>query len=381
MLFRPLNLAISKDRSQSLIDDDEIINYLTSDDYTGADSALKNSDLYSVINQVSGDIAACRFTTKKNAVQKLLDSPASTTNKRSFWQYISAQLLLDGNAYAYIWRNLNGLPLRLEALRPSQVATYLLDDGSGLIYNLNFDEPNINTMQNVPQSNILHFRLLSKTGGMLGISPLTALKDELSIKKSSNNLTLNALSKAIMPNGLLKIKGMGLLDPETRAAQSRGFLRQLNSSRGPVVLDDLSDYEPLEIKSDVSKLLASTDWTSKQIAKVYGIPDSYLNGQGDQQSSLEMIEGMYANALNRYVQAIQSEIEDKLKTTVNVDISPAIDQDGSSYAKIVGTLTGRGAITGQQATFLLKNNGFLPDDVPDFDINMATRKGGDNSGN
>ena len=64
------------------------------------------------------------------------------------------------------------------------------------------------------------------------------------------------------------------------------------------MLDDLESYTPLELQADVAKLLSQVDWTTTQIAKVYGVPDSYLNGQGDQQSSLTMIQGFYSNALN-----------------------------------------------------------------------------------
>lgn len=380
-IFKSLNQASAKPApAQSLTEDSAILNFLRPDGYASADDALKNSDLYSIINQVSGDIATCRFTASQRRTQRLLNDPSVTTNRRGFWQYLSAQLLLDGNAYAYIWRNTNGAPVRLEALRPSQVTTFLLQDGRGLIYDLNFDEPDVGLMRAVPQADLLHFRLLSKTAGMTGLSPLTALQDELNIKKSSNNLTLNALSKAILPNGILKVKGSGLLSPKDRSSLSNEFEQQVNQSRGPVILDDLSDYESLEIKSDVSKLLASTDWTSKQIAKVYGIPDSYLNGQGDQQSSIEMIEGIYANALNRYVQVIQAEIEDKLHSDIVVDVTPAIDQDGSTYAKMVATMTSRGAITGEQADFLLRQKGFLPKDTPKYDPALAhTTRGGDNT--
>lgn len=66
-------------------------------------------------------------------------------------------------AFIYRWRNINGIDNHWEYLRPSQVSAYLLDDGSGLIYNITFDEPKIGVKMNVPQNDILHFRLLSKT--------------------------------------------------------------------------------------------------------------------------------------------------------------------------------------------------------------------------
>lgn len=387
MLFKPIkrrNNSLSIGGGQKIeFTDPAIVDFLHAKDYTSADKALENSDLYSVINQISADIATSHFTASMKRTQALIDNPSSTTNPHAFWQSVVAQLLLDGNSYAYMWRNINGQVVRLEYLRPSQVSAFLLDDGSGLVYNITFDEPKIGVVQNVPQGDLLHFRLLSTSGGMIGRSPLLSLQNELNIKNSSNGLTLQALGKAIVPNGVLHIKGAGLLSTDEKIAQSDGFQKQANSSAGPVILDDLSEYTPLEIKSDVSKLLASTDWTSKQVAKVYGISDSYLNGTGDQQSSINMVEGVYANSLNRYARVIQSEMSSKFSADIQVDVSPAIDQDQSSYIGVLANAVKGSMITPEQANYLLHKKGFLTDDVPLFqpsDVVGGTLRGGENNG-
>lgn len=387
MLFKPIkrhnnSLSIGGDREIAFTDP-AIVDFLHAKDYTSADKALENSDLYSVINQISADIATSHFTASMKRTQALIDNPSSTTNPHAFWQSMVAQLLLDGNSYAYMWRNINGQVVRLEYLRPSQVSAFLLDDGSGLVYNITFDEPKVGVVQNVPQGDLLHFRLLSTSGGMVGRSPLLSLQNELNIKNSSNGLTLQALGKAIVPNGVLHIKGAGLLSTDEKIAQSDSFQKQANSSAGPVILDDLSEYTPLEIKSDVSKLLASTDWTSKQVAKVYGISDSYLNGTGDQQSSINMVEGVYANSLNRYARVIQSEMSSKFSADIQVDVSPAIDQDQSSYIGVLANAVKGGMVTPEQANYLLHKKGFLTDDVPLFqktDVTTSSMKGGDDNG-
>ncbi|NVO88944.1 phage portal protein [Lactobacillus rhamnosus] len=352
--------------------------------YVTANKALQNSDLYATIYQLSADLATCYWRSSQPRTQTLLDHPSATTNRQAFWQAIAAQLLLDGNAYAYIWRNqLTGQPVRLEYMRPSQVSAFLLDDGTGLAYNLSFDEPDIAPIYQAPQSDILHFRLLGVgNGGQVGRSPLLALQSELNIKGNANDLTMSALQKAITANGTLTVSGGSLLNIKEKIALSKGFMQQVKSSDGPVVLDDLTKYEPLQVNSDVSQLLSSTDWTSKQIAKAYNIPDSYLNGQGDQQSSLTMIEGMYANSLNRYAQAMVAELNDKFAADINVDIQPAIDQDRSSYLTAVGAGVKNGAIQAKQADWLLRNVGFLPDGAPAFDPKAvapvtSSTKGGD----
>nr|WP_325175447.1 hypothetical protein [Limosilactobacillus reuteri] len=51
----------------------------------------------------------------------------------------------------------------------------------------------------------------------------------------------------------------------------------------------MEEYTPLEVKSNVAQLLNQVNWTGAQIAKVYGVSDSIINGQGDQQSSIQMM--------------------------------------------------------------------------------------------
>lgn len=357
-------------------------NDLSVSDYVSADTALKNSDIFSLISQLSADLALVKLNADKDRAQNLIDNPSNLTNGFSFWQGMFAQLLLDGNAYAYRWRNINGVDLYWEFLRPSQVQTLLLEDGSGLTYNINFDEPDVQPKENVPQSDVIHIRLVSKNGGKTGVSPLTGLANELNIKNASNRLTLHALSQSVEAPGILSIQGGGLLDWKKKSARSREFMRQVNSSdNGPIVLDDLETYQPLEVKSDVAKLLSQADWTGKQIAKVYGVPDSYINGQGDQQSNITQIGGQYAKAINRYAGAVQSELSNKLNSQITYDIRPAIDAMSDDLANAISNLTKNHVLSGNQGRYVLQHYGYLPDGLPAPEKVAIPTEGGEDDGN
>ncbi|WP_125766122.1 phage portal protein [Levilactobacillus mulengensis] len=374
-VFRPPEI---KNQVQSVpVEDSDIVNFLTPNgqrDYVSATDALKNSDIYSVVSQLSGDLATVQLSANMPRAQGILNNPSSTANGHAFWQSMFAQLLLGGECFAYRWRNPNGLDMRWEYLRPSQVETYLLEDGSGLTYTVTFDETQLGVRQYVPQGDMIHIRLTGINGGQTGISPLEALTSELQIKDASNDLTLAALARSISAPGVLSIQHGGLLSEKMKASRSRNFMRQVNKSNGgPVVIDELEEYKPLEMKADVTKLLSQTDWTSKQIAKVFGIPDSYLNGQGDQQSSIDQIKGMYANALNRYMQCIISELDNKLNATITANLRPAIDPLGDAFATTLSGLAKDGTIDNNQATWVLQQLGYFPADMPEAK-NPATQQ-------
>ena len=375
----------------SIADDTDILHFLNpdnSDKYVDARTALKNSDIYSIVFQLSADLANGKLKADAPRAQGILNNPTQTSNAHAFWQSMFAQLLLGGECFAYRWRNQNGTDMTWEYLRPSQVTPFLLEDGSGLIYNINFDEPEVGVMEAVPQSDLIHIRLLSQNGGKTGISPLSALANELQIKDKSNKLTLSALGRSIIAPGILSIKHGGLLSDEEKASRSRKFMKQTSKSEnGPIVIDDLEEYTPLEVKSNVAQLLNQVSWTGAQIAKDYGVSDSIINGQGDQQSSIQMMGNAYVKSLARYAKAVTGELNNKLNANINLDLRSAIDPLGDSYATTISNLRKNGAIAANQAVWLLKESNYFPEEMPEAStppVPISTSKddksteGGDN---
>lgn len=375
----------------SIADDTDILHFLNpdnSDKYVDARTALNNSDIYSIVFQLSADLANGKLKADAPRAQGILNNPTQTSNAHAFWQSMFAQLLLGGECFAYRWRNQNGTDMTWEYLRPSQVTPFLLEDGSGLIYNINFDEPEVGVMEAVPQSDLIHIRLLSQNGGKTGISPLSALANELQIKDKSNKLTLSALGRSIIAPGILSIKHGGLLSDEDKASRSRKFMKQTSKSEnGPIVIDDLEEYTPLEVKSNVAQLLNQVSWTGAQIAKVYGVSDSIINGQGDQQSSIQMMGNAYVKSLARYAKAVTGELNNKLNANINLDLRSAIDPLGDSYATTISNLRKNGTLAANQAAWLLKESNYFPEEMPEAStppVPISTSKddksaeGGDN---
>lgn len=361
------------------ITDPEFLATLNGNEWVSAETALKNSDLFSIISQLSNDLATAKLTTSRKQLQGIVDNPSNNANRFNFYQSIFAQMLLGGEAFAYRWRNDNGRDMKWEYLRPSQVSFNRLDNQNGLYYNITFDDPRIPPKQHVPQSDILHFRLLSVDGGLTSVSPLMALGRELDIQKASDKLTLNSLKNALNANGILKIKGGGLLDFKTKVSRSRQAMKQMQG--GPLVLDDLEDFTPLEIKSNVAQLLKQADWTTGQFAKVYGIPENVVGGQGDQQSSLEMSSNVYSKAVARYLRPFLSELSQKLSCDVDADIFPAVDPTGANYISRINSMVKSGTLAQNQGLYILQQAEILPKELPKGENpNRTTLKGGEING-
>lgn len=340
----------------------DVLSFLSPDNgnYVSAWDALQNPDVQSAVTQIAGDLASAKLKSDKPRIQGILDNPSKVSNARTFWVAMFAQMILGGEAFAYRWRNVNGVDDHWEYLRPSQVQTFQLSDGSGLIYMLSFDEPDIGIIENVPSSDMIHIRYFSMNG-MTGISPLYSLANTLNIKNKSDQLTLSALAQSITVNSTLELPGQ--VSDNYAMARAKTLMKQVQTSGGvPVTLMPGEKLMPLEIKSNIASLLQQVDWTSTQIAKALQIPDSYLNGQGDQQSSIEQIQGMYSNTLHRDMQMVLSELNQKLTANITADIRKAIDPLYDNYAK---TLLSTRILQPAQITQALKDVGYLSENIPD----------------
>jgi HK97 family phage portal protein len=254
-----------------------------------------------------------------------------------------ANLLLRGNSYCPIYRLPNGTVTKIEFVSNGQVNVLLSDDSQTVSYQFNFNDDRPSIIMNA--SDVLHFRLLSIDGGILGKTPLISLIPELDLQDRVNSLALNSLDKAINPAGILNIKE-GQLDSKAKEAIRTAFeAANTGANSGRVmVLDQMMTYQGQEINADVLKaLITQIDWSRQQISKAFGIPTDML-GSESEHSNIDQIRSLYATCLNRYTYALTSEITSKLLTDPNeytkLDIAEVIDPDNSQAVQNLNALVG-----------------------------------------
>lgn len=344
-----------------------------------SDRALFNSDIYSVINRISSDIASAKFKTLDQAVERLLNNPSKKISRFSFWQSIIMQLLLDGNAYAPIPVN----KAELEQRAPSEISeiNYLGSD-QGMTYKISpFDGEKEFT---VTQDQMLHFRIMPdrRYHYLIGMSPLESLTYELTISDQSKKATLNSIKHQISPIGILTVPASQLND-EDREAARKGFERANsgdNNGRLMVLTDD-SKFSTLDVKADVFKALnENANFSASQISKAFGIPIDMLGGgqaTESQHSNIDSVKGEYIADLNSYINPILDELRSKFNCPdLKLDVKSALDVDDSLTIDQVNSMMSSGIITQEQAQQLLKRSGALP-----YDLIPTQPEGGDMSAN
>lgn len=302
------------------------------DGYINAERALKNSDVWTAVNLISSDIARVKFHSDKKSVDKILQNPSRLANRFNFFQSMVAQMLLDGNAYAVRRDDANGE--YLEFVPPSHINEYLSDDGQTITYDITFNGMQESDLKAVPSEDVVHLKLLSTNGGMSGKSPLTALVNELVLQEGNNKLTHAVFSKSANPSAMLKLNTGNKLDNSAREAIRKAFEdSNTGANAGRVmVMDGTFDYSQLEVKSDIAKLLTTTDWTSAQIAKAFMLPSDML-GSESEHSNADQIRATYNNTIGRYLAPTLEELSMKYGVQIIADIREATDLDGTQLEK------------------------------------------------
>lgn len=324
-----------------------------------ASNAMTNSDIYSAVSLISSDVASMQFTSDSNVVN-VLNKPHKFINSFNFWQSVVAQMLLYGNAYVTINKSPDGNTLLgLELLQDYQVSSITVEDGStDITYDVKYDDNRPETYYS--SSEMLHFKLITvgsdENNRFFGSSPLLSLVPELSIQGLSNELTKATLKNGINPGVAIKVPE-AQLDKAAKDNIRDGFIDSTTgeNSGKPIVLDASTDLDILGISPEVASFLENVNWTKTQISKAFGINEAMLNGDGDSQSSIQMVQEQYQKSLMRYKNAIQYEIALKLDTNVNLASVPTDDVILTRYQNLVSNQI----VSPEDANSELKKKGII----------------------
>lgn len=290
---------------------------MTSNDsgvYVGV-GALHNSDIFTAVKVIASDLAANPIEYSDKKLTVLLNK--APNNHMTAWAFkfaLAANMLLNGNAFALIGRNNSQQVNALEFVPNSQMVVKQ-DDSTGVVtYEYT---PTDGLTQRLPASEVLHFKCFTQDG-YTGLSPLYALHDEVALQKSGNNLLNGFFKSGVQGTGLLKVHKSDLDAPAKENIRQK--FEQANSGTNAlktIILDENMDYSQLQVNTDVLQLVNSNDWTTKQIAKAFGLPLDRLGVESEHSNAIQSNLMYLQNTLVQYFSCFTSELDAKLSTGDN----------------------------------------------------------------
>lgn len=313
------------------------------------DQALANSDIFTAVMMIASDLAKMDILVKSNNVHDPAHPIEMLLNKKpnniydgyTFKFIVFANALLTKHGYVEIVRDNKGQPTELYHLKTSQVE---LKQKNNRLYYLHKGEREIN------YADVIDYKPYS-LDGVDGLSMLSSLTPDLEMQKHSKSFFANFFKHGTQAGGLLKIKGVNL-SKEARE-KLRDEFQKANSgadNAGKVlVLDDSMDFDKFEIDTEILKLINTSQHSTAQVAKVFGIP---LHKFGIETSNMSLKDSMadyLQSTLSTYMKGITSIFEFKLfprsGRTLQFDTETYRKVDWSAYTETVSKQYNDGAIT------------------------------------
>lgn len=245
------------------------------------DGALQVSAVWACVELISDVVASLPIYVYQmnNGVRELArDSglwwllhtkPNSRQTPMEFFQYMTMNFIMRGNAYARIQRNSRGEAVALWPLAADQIQVTLLDDGA-LSYEYYYDGKIIVYSQDT----ILHFR--DKGNGIVGMSRLDYMRATNNLAVNAQNLTNKLYANDNKRAGVFSIDKA--LTPEQRAMVRENF-KGLTEAGGDdlLVLEAGAKFEPLTLTPAEVQLLETRRFSIEDIARWFGIPSILIN--------------------------------------------------------------------------------------------------------
>lgn len=275
-----------------------------------------NEEIFGVISRLANTLSSLpiheyqNYSETSDEVSELLTGESNPS--MSAFQLINQLEVsrnVDGNAYAWIERDNNGLPIHLWPIDPGSVIVKRNIDDNSIWYEVNSDEYHFLVFN----TEIIHVKHITPLTGILGISPLDVLRDPLKFQKAVEDFSLNEMDK----KDSYIIQYDRSVSPENREAMINDFRRMVSENGGAVVQEKGFQFDRFESRFQPGDLSTTNSITRSRVATAFNVPLSFLsetieqgNGKSNEQIMAQFVEMTLLPIIKQY----ESEFNRKLLT-------------------------------------------------------------------
>lgn len=289
----------------------------------GPDAALQVSTVWACVKLLVETIASLplfvyrtdrdgqRTLARGDRLYDLLhDSPNRRMTAQEFWEYMLLNLVLRGNAYAHIERNVDGSAFALWPLAADQVSVKVMSDGA-LMYAYVIDGVTLI----YTEQDILHIKGIGN--GIVGMSALDYMRASVGLAISAQNHTAAVYRKQGRRPGVLMTNNV--LSVEQRRKLRESFGEVVTGGKNELyILEADMKFEPINMSPADIQLLETRRFAVEDLARWFGVPSVLINdtsktttwGTGVEQ----IIEGFYKFTLRPQLERIEQALARRVLT-------------------------------------------------------------------
>ena len=324
-----------------------------------SNTAMNISAVYRAVEIISDSIAMLPIQVKeRHGLEILKDHNLYTIfedkngllNKYTFIKMLIQSVLLKGNGFALINRNLDGSVKSLRFLESSEVNILYNKPKNELYYSV----PTI-TPKRIEPINMIHL-IKNSFDGVIGVSVLTYAARSIKNANNTENSANNFFESGCNLSGILKVNGQ--LNPQQKQDIRNSWSKAYGTGgNGLAVLQGNMEYQPVQLSASDSQLLESRQFNVQDIARFFGISPVLLGDLSHTSyNTVEAIQQAFLlHTLQPYIVIVEEEFTKKLlkkqenDLTINLDETYLLKTDKAATASYFSSLVNNGIITRNEA--------------------------------
>jgi len=224
-----------------------------------------------------------RKEAKDHFLYDLLQEPNDWQNGLEFREQMQISLILRGNAYAPIIRNMRGTPIKLVPVNADWVALWEAPDGQ-LFYRVTPQGLHMRAELSgqpflIPFADMFHLRGFS-LNGLLGISRIAVAKEVIGLSLAQEQQAARWMGNAAKPSGILTTEQKLTPEGAERISEEwRSMVSGLQNVGRTAVLEQGLKFSPLEMASASDlEFIASRKFQLEEVARIFRVP-TYMLGE------------------------------------------------------------------------------------------------------
>lgn len=318
-------------------------------------SAMELSAIYSATSIISNSVALLpilvnikennkKLILEDHFVYHLFDNTLMT--KFTTMKTMMMDLLLHGNAFAYIERDGSGKPERLRYVSNNDIQINFDQQRETLSYSISkFNKSNIQP------KDIIHLTI-NAADGVNGRGILFFAKKSISLAKNTDKAASNYFSSGCQVHGILSTDAPRLTDEQRKSMKQSWIQSQIGDGTGIAVLEAGMRYQAVAGNAEEAQMTETRMFNLNEICRFFNISPIMLGDLSHTQyGSIEQAQIEFVqHCLMPYVEMIENEFDRKLLNNdvhfhVNFDTNVLLKSDKSTEANYITTLVKNGIWT------------------------------------
>ena len=297
---------------------------------------------------------------KESALYEMLTlQPNAFMGWDTLIELVSYQLLLQGNSFLHVERNLSGAPIAIVPLPPSCVKIFISGNEKSYVYQPtstgNSNQSGQPQSYHIPASDMLHFLGMSRDG-IVGLSPITYAATSIGLASITAEYQARWYYQGVRPSMVLS--SMSNLKQENRL-QLRESMKSMNGGMmgvgRPLVLPHGIEIVKSTLDQQDAEILKTREFSIQDICQWFRLRpmdigiEAKVSGAAATLTTIQFLQ----SAILPWASKIEREIGRKLLAglglTFEFDFQHLTKADPATQAELVMKLHAGGLLTGNES--------------------------------